>query len=151
MMGFLEKYSRREQILLLIAGGLALFLVLLLVVINPILNMRSNNLADLASAQETYRLVERAAKNGGSTDQLNPDQVGVIVRRSAQQAGFQLSTFGVSDNNRYLVKLNDVSTKDLFAWVYGLERDQKIVVAEGDIRKDARSGAINATLFFVKK
>ena len=46
MMGFLEKYSRREQILLLIAGGLALFLVLLLVVINPILNMRSNNLAD---------------------------------------------------------------------------------------------------------
>ncbi|MEE9329571.1 MAG: type II secretion system protein GspM [Parvularculaceae bacterium] len=142
--------SQREQVLIAIMAVLLAVVIAFLGIIRPLTDMRTDNLNRLKAEQNTLHLVQQVTGGQTKTAKSTPEQLGQTITRSARASGFQLATFGEEDSNRYLIKLNDIAAADVLVWLHNLERDNKIIVAESQFRKDARNGTVNATIYFIQ-
>ncbi len=145
--------SRREQLLIMIAGGLAGVLFVSMLVVRPIAQWRSDAGRDVARARDGYELVASAAALAGRSTAPAPQHT-VPLRQaitvSAAEAGIELIRIGTETDGQIETQPDLASGDQLFRWFAELEAQYGVIIAFADIQNTG-DGAVNAQVLVFER
>lgn len=150
LMNFLNKYNRREQMLILGCGlAVALYLLWLMVFV-PIQNKREQLLAaNIASTQTLGRVQilaaqiqqSRSAGASGSSENISG-----LIDTTLRANGLAMSNFQPGANGEARVRLDRAAYGPLMQWLYEIEFKQGIAVSDLSIAATNEPGQVTVTL-----
>ncbi|AQT61547.1 type II secretion system protein GspM [Cellvibrio sp. PSBB023] len=151
----LNKYNRREQMMLL-ACALAVSVYLLwLVVLGPIQSKRDQLLAaNTASTQALGRVQIMAAQIQQMRDQgttASSANISGAIDSSLRANGLSMSGFQPGANGEVRVRLERASYESLMQWLYEMEFKQGISVSDLSITATNDVGQVTVTLRLQKR
>jgi len=145
--------SRREQLLIVVAGGLAGVLIVSMLVVRPLAQWRSDAARDAARARDGYELVVSAAALAGRSTATAPQNT-IPLRQaitvSAAAAGIELIRIGTETDGQIETQPDLASGDQLFQWFANLEAQYGVTVAFADIQNTA-DGAVNAQVLVFER
>lgn len=145
--------SRREQLLIMIAAGLAGILFVSMLVVRPLGQWRIDAARNTESARDGYELVASAAALSGRSTAMAPQNT-VPLRQaitvSAAEAGVELIRIGTETNGQIETQPDVASGDQLFQWFANLEAQYGVIVAFADIQS-ATDGAVNAQVLVFER
>lgn len=145
--------SRREQLLIMIAGGLAGALFVSMLVVRPLAQWRDNAARDAARARDGYELVATAAALAGRSAAPAPQNTVPLrqaITLSAAEAGIELIRIGTETDGQIETQPDLASGDRLFQWLANLEAQYGVTVAFADIQNTA-DGAVNAQVLIFER
>lgn len=149
-MNFLNKYNRREQMLILGCGVAVAIYLLWLLVLTPIQNKRDQLLeANIATTQTLGRVQivaaqiqqARSAGMNASTDNINGLIDSTLRANSLSMSGFQPGA-----NGEVRVRLDRAAYGPLMQWLYEIEFKQGISVSDLSIASTNDPGQVTVNL-----
>lgn len=150
LLNFLNKYNRREQMLILGCGlAVALYLIWLLV-LTPIQNKRDQLLeANVASTQTLGRVQIVAAqiqqaRNAGAS--ANNDNISGLIDTTLRANGLSMSGFQPGASGEVRVRLDRAAYGPLMQWLYDIEFKQGITVSDLSIAATNDPGQVTVNL-----
>lgn len=126
-----HKLSKRERLLLAIAGLVLSSFILLQLIIAPALKARTLKKIDVARSAQTLDIIgTRSDTNeglSGSTantfrENLDPDSFRRTVLDTATNRGLIISRVQMTDDGKVTVQLEDTPAQAVFAWLFDLKR-----------------------------
>jgi general secretion pathway protein M len=151
----LNKYNRREQMMLL-ACALAVSVYLLwLVVLAPIQNKRDQLLAANTSSTQALGRVQimtaqiQQMRNQGNT--ASSANISGIIDSSLRMNGLNMSGFQPGANGEVRVRLERASYESLMQWLYEMEFKQGISVGDLSIASTNDVGQVTVNLRLQKR
>lgn len=151
----LNKYNRREQMMLL-ACALAVSVYLLwLIVLGPIQNKRDQLLvANTASTQALGRVQIMAAQIQQMRDQgttASSANISGAIDSSLRANGLSMSGFQPGANGEVRVRLERASYESLMQWLYEMEFKQGISVSDLSVAATNDVGQVTVNLRLQKR
>ena len=150
LLNFLNKYNRREQMLIL-GCGLAVALYLLwLILIVPIDKKRNQLLAaNITSTQALGRVQIAAAqiqqfRSVGATG--STENISGLIDSTLRANGLSMSGFQPGSNGEARVRLDRAAFGPLMQWLYEIEFKQGITVSDLSIASTNDPGQVTVTL-----
>ena len=150
LLNFLNKYNRREQMLIL-GCGLAVALYLLwLLVLTPIQNKRDQLLAANVASTQTLGRVQivaaqiQQARNAGAS--ANNDNISGLIDTTLRANGLSMSVFNPGANGEARVRLDRAGYGPLMQWLYEIEFKQGITVSDLSIGSTNDPGQVTVNL-----
>jgi general secretion pathway protein M len=151
----LNKYNRREQMMLLACGLAVAVYLLWLVVVVPIQKKRDQLLtANTASTQALGRVqimsaqVQQMRSQGNS---VNPANISGVIDSSLRANGLNMSNFQPGANGEVRVRLERASYDALMQWLYEMEFKQGISVSDLSIAATNDVGQVSVSLRLQKR
>ena len=150
LLNFLNKYNRREQMLILGCGLAVVIYLLWLIVLVPIQNKRDQLLAaNIASTQSLGRVQIAAAQiqqfrsagASGSTENISG-----LIDTTLRANGLSMSNFQPGSNGDVRVRLDRAAFGPLMQWLYEIEFKQGITVSDLSIVSTNDPGQVTVTL-----
>ena len=145
--------SRREQILLMIAGALFVLFFLSFAVVRPIAQWRGDAAQRADQARDGYELVASAAAIGGgeaSPAARASTPLRQAITASASAARIDLVRIGAEANGQIEVQPQPVDGEQLFQWLAALETRYGVTVAFADMSRDD-GGVVNAQVLVLER
>lgn len=131
--------SGRERGLILIAGGLAIVLLLSALVISPLLSWRSEQHLRAENAAALYEMVVEAASRGGQaaapSDITTPPRN--AITQTAGPAGVTLIYVNTRADGRIDANIASTDPDALYRWIDILRRDYGITIDTADIARES--------------
>lgn len=150
LLNFLNKYNRREQMLIL-GCGLAVALYLLwLIVFVPVQNKRDQlREANITSTQSLGRVQIAAAqiqqaRNAGAS--ASNDNISGLIDTTLRTNGLSMSGFQPGANGEARVRLDRAAYGPLMQWLYEIEFKQGIIVSDLSIATTNEPGQVMVNL-----
>ena len=155
MSAWWSQLSRREQLLIMVAAGLAGVLFVSMFVVRPLAQWRIDAARDAARARDGYDLVASAAALAGRSTASAPAPQNTVPLRqaitvSAAAAGIELIRIGTETDGQIETQPDLVSGDQLFQWFAKLEAQYGVTVAFADIQNTA-DGAVNAQVLVFER
>ncbi len=150
VLNFLNKYNRRDQMLILGCGIAVVLYLLWLMVLTPIQNKRDQLLAaNVASTQTLGRVQIVAAqiqqsRTAGAT--VSNDNVSSLVDSTLRANGLSMSGFQPGANGEARVRLDRAAYGPLMQWLYEIEFKQGITVSDLSIAATNDPGQVTVNL-----
>lgn len=150
VLNFLNKYNRRDQMLILGCGLAVVLYLLWLMVLTPIQNKRDQLLAaNVASTQTLGRVQIVAAqiqqsRAAGAT--VSNDNLSSLVDSTLRANGLAMSNFQPGANGEARVRLERAAYGPLMQWLYEIEFKQGITVSDLSIAATNDPGQVTVTL-----
>ncbi len=151
----LNKYNRREQMMLLACALAVSAYLLWLIVFAPIQNKRDQLLtANTASAQALGRVqimaaqIQQLRSQGTSTGSTN---ISGVIDSSLRANGLSMSGFQPGANGEVRVRLERASYESLMQWLYEMEFKQGISVSDLSIAATNDVGQVTVNLRLQKR
>lgn len=150
LLNFLNKYNRRDQMLILGCGIAVVLYLLWLMVLTPIQNKRDQLLAaNVASTQTLGRVQIVAAqiqqsREAGAT--VSNDNLSSLVDSSLRANGLSMSGFQPGANGEARVRLDRAAYGPLMQWLYEIEFKQGITVSDLSIAATNDPGQVTVNL-----
>lgn len=151
----LNKYNRREQMMLLACALAVTAYLLWLVVLAPIQNKRDQLLvANTASTQALGRVQIMAAqiqqmRSQGNT--ANAGNISGVIDSSLRANGLSMSGFQPGANGEVRVRLERAPYEALMQWLYEMEFKQGISVSDLSIAATNDIGQVTVNLRLQKR
>jgi general secretion pathway protein M len=134
LMAFLNRYNRREQVLILGGGILVIVYILWLAVLNPIQKKRNQLAAANISATQSLGRVEimaaqiqQAQTQGANTSGEN---INGLIDSSLRNNGLTMSGFQPGANGEVRVRLDKAAYEPLIQWLYDMEFKNNVSILE---------------------
>jgi general secretion pathway protein M len=150
LLALLNKYSRRDQMLILgCAVAVAVYLIWL-VVLTPIQNKRDQLLAANVASTQTLGRVQIAAaqiqqaRNAGAN--ISNDNISGLIDTSLRANGLSMSGFQPGANGEVRVRLDRAGYAPLMQWLYEIEFKQGIRVSDLSIAATNDPGQVTVNL-----
>ncbi|WP_185234670.1 type II secretion system protein GspM [Teredinibacter franksiae] len=143
--------SSRDQMALVICGGLLGFYVLYIVLLKPVTGMRDTQLQkNIAQQQALERVRDYAAiyTSQGSSKESSASNGSIveIVDSSLRQNNLKLSGMQPSGANDVRIRLEQIPFDNLLAWLYEIEVRQRIQVKDISVATGSATGLVSANL-----
>lgn len=154
LLNFLNKYNRREQMLILGCGLAVVLYLLWLMLLVPIQNKRNQLLAaNIASTQTLGRVQiaaaqiqqSRSARASGSTENISG-----LIDTTLRANGLSMSGFQPGANGEARVRLDRAAFGPLMQWLYEIEFKQGITVSDLSIASTNDPGQVTVNLRLLK-
>lgn len=150
LLNFLNKYNRREQMLILGCGLVVVVYLLWLMIFVPMQKKRDQLLAaNIASTQTLGRVQIAAAqiqqfRNAGASG--SSENISGLVDSTLRANGLSMSGFQPGPNGDARVRLDRAAFAPLMQWLYEIEFKQGITVSELSIASTNEPGQVTVTL-----
>lgn len=150
LLNFLNKYNRREQMLILGCGLAVVLYLLWLIVLVPIQNKRDQLLAaNVASSQSLGRVQIAAAqiqqlRAAGAS--ANTENISGLIDSTLRANGLSMSGFQPGANGEARVRLDRAAFDSLMQWLYEIEFKQGISVGDLSIVSTNDPGQVTVTM-----
>lgn len=150
LLNVLNKYNRREQMMILVCGLAVIIYLLWLIVLAPIQNKRDQlYVANTASTQALGRVQIAAAqiqqaRNAGTS--ANSENISGIIDTTLRANGLSMSGFQPGANGEVRVRLDRAAYEPLMQWLYELEFKQGITVSDLSIASTNDPGQVTVNL-----
>lgn len=150
LLNFLNKYNRREQMLILGCGlAVALYLLWLMIFV-PLQNKRTQLLAANVSSTQTLGRVQIAAaqiaqlRSAGASG--SSENISGLIDTTLRAHGLAMSNFQPGANGEARVRLDRAAFGSLMQWLYEIEFKQGITVSDLSIASTNDPGQVTVTL-----
>lgn len=150
LLNFLNKYNRRDQMLILGCALVVVLYLLYLMVLTPIQNKRDQLLAaNIASTQTLGRVQIVAAqiqqsRAAGAT--VSNENINGMIDSTLRANGLVMSNLQPGANGEVRVRLERAAYGPLMQWLYELEFKQGITVSDLSIAATNDPGQVTVTL-----
>jgi general secretion pathway protein M len=150
LLNLLNKYNRREQMMILGCGLAVVIYLLWLVVLTPIQNKRDQmHAANTASTQTLGRVQIAAAqiqqaRNAGAS--ASNDNINGLLDTTLRANGLSMSNLVPGANGEVRVRLDRAAYEPLMQWLYELEFKQGITVSDLSIASTNDPGQVTVNL-----
>jgi general secretion pathway protein M len=150
LLNLLNKYNRREQMLILGCGLAVVLYLLWLIVFIPIQNKRDQLLAANVASTQTLGRVQIAAaqiqqaRNAGAT--ASTDNISGLIDSTLRANGLAMSSFQPGANGEVRVRLDRAAYGPLMQWLYEIEFKQGITVSDLSIATTNEPGQVIVNL-----
>ncbi|WP_238582371.1 type II secretion system protein GspM [Cellvibrio sp. OA-2007] len=150
LLALLNKYNRREQMLILGCSVAVALYLLWLVVLTPIQKKRDQLLAaNIASTQTLGRVQIAAAqiqqaRNAGAS--VSNENISGLIDNSLRANGLSMSGFQPGANGEVRVRLDRAGYGPLMQWLYEIEFKQGIRVSDLSIAATNDPGQVTVNL-----
>jgi len=150
LLNFLNKYNRREQMLILGCGLVVLVYLLWLLVLAPIQNKRDQlfaantaSTATLGRVQVVVAQLQQMQSRGASSGDEN---ISGLIDTTLRANGLSMSGFQPGSNGEARVRLDRAAYQPLMQWLYELEFKQGITVSDLSIASTNDPGQVTVNL-----
>lgn len=150
---YLSKYSQREQLIIISGGILVGIWLLFLLLIEPLINLRTQNEDDLSVNRELLVWMQdaaqqvKAAGGGQSAPRSTNSSAVVVVESSLKQSGLgNPKRIEPNGNNKAIVQYDPVDFDKLMRALDRLEHEHGIGVTQATINKTSTPGMVSALL-----
>ncbi len=151
----LNKYNRREQLMILVCALAVALYLLWLVVLSPIQNKRDQLLAaNTASTQALGKVqimaaqIQQMRSEGANT---NAGNISGVIDSSLRANGLSMSGFQPGANGEVRVRLERAAYEPLMQWLYEMEFKQGISVSDLSIAATNDVGQVTVNLRLQKR
>ncbi len=150
VLNFLNKYNRRDQMLILGCGIAVVLYLLWLMVLTPIQNKRDQLLAANVASTQTLGRVQivaaqiQQARNAGAN--VSNDNISSLVDSTLRANGLSMSGFQPGANGEARVRLDRAAYGPLMQWLYEIEFKQGITVSDLSIAATNDPGQVTVNL-----
>ncbi|MFC3115682.1 type II secretion system protein GspM [Cellvibrio fontiphilus] len=151
----LNKYNRREQLMILVCALAVALYLLWLVVLVPIQNKRDQLLAaNTASTQALGKVqimaaqIQQMRSEGANT---NAGNISGVIDSSLRANGLSMSGFQPGANGEVRVRLERAAYEPLMQWLYEMEFKQGISVSDLSIAATNDVGQVTVNLRLQKR
>ena len=150
LLNLLNKYNRREQMLILGCGLAVVLYLLWLIVFVPIQDKRDQLLAANVASTQTLGRVQIAAaqiqqaRNAGAT--ASTDNISGLIDSTLRANGLAMSGFQPGANGEVRVRLDRAAYGPLMQWLYEIEFKQGITVSDLSIATTNEPGQVTVNL-----
>lgn len=150
LLNFLNKYNRREQMLILGCGLAVVLYLLWLLVLTPIQNKRDQLMAaNIASTQTLGRVQIVAAqiqqfRTAGAS--VSNDNISGLIDTTLRANGLSMNNFQPGANGEARVRLDRAAYGPLMQWLYEIEFKQGITVSDLSIATTNEPGQVTVNL-----
>lgn len=146
--------SRREQLLIGVAGGLLTVFLFTLLVVRPILQWRADAVLQAEQARDGYEMVATAAALGGEGAAVTAPRAATPLRQaittSAVAAQIELVRIGAETDGQIEVQPAPVDGDRLFQWLADLEKTYAVKAAFADMTR-VEGGLVNAQILVFER
>ena len=150
LLNFLNKYNRREQMLILGCGVAVALYLLWLVVLTPIQSKRDQLLAANVASTQTLGRVQIAAaqiqqaRTAGAN--VSTDNISGLIDTTLRANGLSMSGLQLGANGEVRVRLDRAAYGPLMQWLYEIEFRQGITVSDLSIAATNDPGQVTVNL-----
>ncbi len=150
LLNFLNKYNRRDQMLILGCGLAVVLYLLWLMVLTPIQNKRDQLLAaNVASTQTLGRVQIVAAqiqqsRNAGAA--VSNENINGMIDSTLRANGLSMTNLQPGANGEVRVRLDRAAYGPLMQWLYEIEFKQGITVSDLSIAATNDPGQVSVNL-----
>nr|WP_324259853.1 type II secretion system protein M [Cellvibrio fontiphilus] len=151
----LNKYNRREQLMILVCALAVALYLLWFVVLSPIQNKRDQLLAaNTASTQALGKVqimaaqIQQMRSEGANT---NAGNISGVIDSSLRANGLSMSGFQPGANGEVRVRLERAAYEPLMQWLYEMEFKQGISVSDLSIAATNDVGQVTVNLRLQKR
>jgi general secretion pathway protein M len=150
VLNFLNKYNRRDQMLILGCGLAVVLYLLWLMVLTPIQNKRDQLLAaNIASTQTLGRVQIVAAqiqqsRNAGAAD--SNENINGMIDSTLRANGLSMTNLQPGANGEVRVRLDRAAYGPLMQWLYEIEFKQGVTVSDLSIAATNDPGQVSVNL-----
>jgi general secretion pathway protein M len=150
LLNFLNKYSRRDQMLILGCGMAVALYLLWLLVLPPIQNKRDQLLAANVASTQTLGRVQivaaqiQQARNAGAT--ASTENLSGLIDSTLRANGLSMSGFQPGANGEARVRLDRAAYEPLMQWLYEIEFKQGVTVSDLSIATTNDPGQVTVNL-----
>jgi general secretion pathway protein M len=150
LLNLLNKYNRREQMMILGCSLVLALYLLWLVVLNPIQKKRDQLYAANTASTQTLGRVQIAAaqiqqaRNAGAS--ASNENLSGVIDTTLRANGLSMSGFQPGSNGEVRVRLDRAAYEPLMQWLYELEFKQGITVSDLSIASTNDPGQVAVNL-----
>ncbi len=150
LLALLNKYSRRDQMLILGCSVAVAVYLIWLVVLTPIQNKRDRLLAANVASTQTLGRVQIAAaqiqqaRNAGAS--VSNENINGLIDSTLRANGLSMSSFQPGANGEVRVRLDRAGYAPLMQWLYAIEFKQGIRVSDLSIASTNDPGQVMVNL-----
>ncbi|TVZ37275.1 general secretion pathway protein M [Alteromonadaceae bacterium 2753L.S.0a.02] len=144
--------SPRDQMALIICGGILALYVLYIAMLKPVTGMRDKQLnKNIAQAEALERVRELAATWVNRGDQKGDSNAGGrslvdLVNSSLQKNNLRMSGMQPSGANDVRLRLEQVPFDNVLAWLYDLEVSQRLQVKDISVATGSNEGLVSVNI-----
>ncbi|WDI31242.1 type II secretion system protein M [Hyphococcus flavus] len=145
--------SSRERMLIFVAGALAAFLIVSLLIIRPVITWNEEANSKAERARDGYELTATAAAVSGSSSPAATNSAAPLrqaVISTADQAGIDLVRIGSVTESQIEIQAAPANAEAMFAWFAELESRYGISVTFADMTR-GEAGLINAQVLVFER
>jgi general secretion pathway protein M len=150
LLNLLNKYNRREQMLILGCGLVVVLYLIWLLVFTPIQNKRDQLVAANIASTQTLGRVQivaaqiQQARNAGASS--NSENISGLIDTTLRANGLSMSGFQPGANGEARVRLDRAGYGPLMQWLYEIEFKQGITVSDLSIATTNEPGQVTVNL-----
>lgn len=150
LLNLLNKYNRREQMLILGCGLVVALYLIWLLVFTPIQNKRDQLVAANIASTQTLGRVQivaaqiQQARNAGASG--NSENISGLIDTTLRANGLSMSGFQPGANGEARVRLDRAGYGPLMQWLYEIEFKQGITVSDLSIATTNEPGQVTVNL-----
>ena len=150
LLNFLNKYNRREQMMILGCGLAVLLYLLWLMVLVPIEKKRDQLFAANTASTQTLGRVQvmaaqiQQARNAGTS--ASSENISGLIDSTLRANGLSMSGFQPGTNGEARVRLDRASYDSLMQWLYELEFKQGVTISDLSIAATNDPGQVTVNL-----
>ncbi|MEM0986509.1 MAG: type II secretion system protein GspM [Pseudomonadota bacterium] len=139
----------RERLLVMVAGVLALIVVLYQFMLVPAQGYAETQDMRFQTALSEYNDVRRVAQSavGHSEPDSASQPLQVVLTNTAELYGLSITRIAPAEGNGLNLWLDDVSPQLVYAWIGDLENSHRIRVGKASLRADPDSDTVSANFY----
>lgn len=143
--------STRDQLALVICGGILLFYLSYMVLLKPVIKLRDGQLTtNLAQAEALERVRELAATWINRSENTGGDNAGRslvdIVNSSLQKNNLRMTGMQPSGADDVRLRLEQVPFDNLLAWLYEVEVSQRLQIKDLSVATGSNEGLVSVNV-----
>lgn len=157
MKSYWNTLTSREQLLIMLAGGLLIFTLLYLLVVRPVNLYGQSADMELKRAEALYtsiaRIAERVSqlKNQSTPKRQSSGQsVRIILSQSARASGVLINRIQPDTDNALTIWVEGTPSRALYDWLQKLDGEHAIAPVKVSLQKTGSAGLVRAQLQFVE-
>lgn len=143
--------SSRDQMAVVICGGLLAVYLLYIVMLKPVLNMRDTQLLKTAAQEQALERVRTlagtwVAHQGGGKQGAEQGNIVEMVDESLRKHQLKMAGMQPSGANDVRVRLEQVPFNNMLAWLYDVEVTHRMQVKDISVATGASTGLVSVNL-----
>lgn len=152
MIAWWTSLTQREQILIAVAGTLALLFLIFQFVVRPSWDTKERAERAYSNALEEWNAVQIAAGTGTTTRSFSTSGLALqtVVTNTADTYSLTITRLLPDESNNLSVWFDSVESQSLYSWLKELETNHGIRVRQATVRQDVEGDTISLNVYLTR-
>lgn len=137
-----RQLNEREQLMVAVLAALIAAIAVFVLVVNPVLTMRDNAVADYARARRLAAMTE--GLEAGAAETPDGRALRLVATELADRNGLVYTRINQAENGAIQIDLANAPYPAFYTWLEALDKEEDVVVVEAFVTAGDGAGTLDA-------